>query len=117
MEVHSIQVSHTNFQAKVAPELENSIRKFYNTGENRLKNMYRVDEKIRQYKKFGFKTHTVNFSRKDLGYGVEYKLYALKDGLDEKQRIVIAKCNSFKQLVKSFMDINKQAFYRKVKHK
>lgn len=110
MPIDNVQPS---FQAKVADRFVKSMRGFVNGGENRLKNNYRLTQKIEEYAKFGYDDYTVELHQKMGSLGVEYRLVAVKDGESAADGIVLTKpYNAYRKAFYGFMNMKRYDFYR-----
>ena len=114
MNVNRIQNNqpHTTFQAKVSEKFIDSMRNFINHGENRLKNNYKFNEKLKEYETFGYDDYTIIMHKKSGALGFEYRLFAIKDDEPYDQGVVLTKktYNSFRQIFNRFMNFNKHDF-------
>ena len=94
------------FTASVEPKFENAMRRFINSGENRLKNNHRLTSKIEEFKGFGYNDYTIKLEQKYHAVGTEYKMKAVS----EKNEVVLANRSSFRRIVDSFLNFDKQEF-------
>ena len=101
------------FQANVSEKFVNAMRGYFNSGENRLKNNYRLNKKIEEYKNFGYKDYTVELHKKAMGWDVEYSLVAVKEGMKPQDYIILAKRNSFRKIVQRFIEMRRGEFKSK----
>lgn len=105
-----IELNQPTFGVNIDPKFENAMRGFINSGENRLKNNYRLNQKIETYKGFGHEDYTVQLHKRYSAWGTDYFLKAVRDGEDPDNAIILAKRNSFRKIVEKFLKINGSEF-------
>ena len=110
-----IESNQPAFGAKVDEKFVNAMRGYINHGENRLKNNYKLNQKIETYDSFGHDDYTVQLHQKYTAMGTEYALKAVKDGENPDNAIVLAKRNSFRAIVNKFLHINRSEFNGRLK--
>ena len=96
-----------SFQAKISPKFEKFMRSYINNGQNRLQNNYKLNQKIADYEKYGFDDYTINLANKNVALWNEFSLVATKEGQDVKNGIFLIKKNSVKQIINTFLRIDK----------
>lgn len=96
-----------NFQAKVSPQFEKFMRSYINCGQNRIKNNYKLNQKLTDFEKYGYSDYTINLANKSVAWGNEYSLVATKEGQEIKDGIFLIKKNSVKQIINTFLNMNK----------
>jgi len=114
MKTEKINQTEMNFKAQISPEFEKFMRSYINYGGERLKNNYRLNQKIADLNQFGYDNYTINLANKLLAWGNEYSLVATKNGQNLKDGIVIAQKNSVKSIIKSFLYMTKGFFKYKI---
>ena len=107
------------FQAKISQRFTNSLRGYVNNGPNRLKNNYILTQKIEEYAKFGYDNYTIEMQQTSGRLGLEYRLFAVKDGDDTSKGIVLTKktLTSYRKMYERFMNFNKHDFVNIMKSK
>ena len=73
--------SHQTFGIKISERFLNSLHGHVNNGENRLRNNYLLNNKLKEYESFGFNDYTMHMQQKSSPLGFEYNLFAVKDKL------------------------------------
>ena len=114
MKIDNIQNNQckTSFQAKVSQRFVNSMRGFINNGENRLKNNYKLTQKLEEYSKYGYDNYTIEMHQKYSAYGQEYRLIAVKDGDTAENGAILTPSPyySYRKIFNRFMNITKYDF-------
>jgi len=105
----------TNFQAHVSPKFENILREYINMGPNRLKNHYKLSQKIEEINNCGYDNHTIELLDNYVGWGREYILFSVPDGASVKNGIFIDKKHSLGQIFNRFMDLRVNELINKIK--
>ena len=106
--------SQQAFGVNVDPKFVNAMRGFMNSGENRLKNNYKLSKKIEEYANFGFDDYTMQLNQKYTAWGTEYTIKAVRDGENSENAAVIAKRTSFRKIVEKFLKINRGELKAKI---
>ena len=99
-----------SFRAAISPNFERFMRSYLNNGKNRLQNNYRLNNKLEDYKKYGYDEYTINLVNKPVAWGNEYSLVATKEGQNIEDGIFLIKKNSVKQIIDTFLNMNKNYF-------
>ena len=119
MKIESNTYSQPKFCAKISPKFERFMLDYINNGKNRLQNNYKLNKKLEDFSRYGFDDYTVNLVNKPVAWGNEYSLVATKEGQEVKDGILLIKKNSVKQIINTFLNINKNYFKKlmKINHK
>ena len=106
MRVNSVQ-NQPVFQAKVDDKFVNAVRGFINSGENRLKNNYKLNKKLEDVSKFGYDNYTVKMEKTVKSTGNEYVLKAVKDGRDFEDGAFLGQRYSFRKIAELFLKLSR----------
>ena len=117
MKVENINSPQPNFNAKVSPRFIKSMQGYFNNGENRLRNNYRLNQKIEEYASFGKDDYTIEMRQKIGSLGYEYSLVAVRDGDESGKGVVLAIRTAYKKIVNKFMNMNKGEFHSHFKRR
>jgi len=109
MQIEKYRNSQT-FGANLNKEFIDFARSYINTKPNKLKNNYKLNNKIDDFKNFGHDYLTIGLYQKHAGYGDKYMLVARKEGQKLKEGTVIACKDSFNHLLKAFLGMKKKEF-------
>ena len=107
--------SRQTFGVNVDPKFVNAMRGCINSGENRLKNNYKLNKKLEDYAGFGHDDYTVELHKKYSAWGNEYIMKAVRDGENPDNAVVLAKRNSFRAILNKFLHINRSEFNGRLK--
>lgn len=99
-----------NFNAKVSPKFINAMRGFINGGENRLKNNYRLNNKIQDYANFGYDNFTIELVQLKRFSNNDYFIIASEHDKKANEGIFLAKRRTFRQATEKFLSIRKHEF-------
>lgn len=114
MKINKIQQNDQNntFKAKVSQKFINSMRGFINNNENRLKNNYKLTQKIEEFNQMGYGNYTIVMQQKSTSLGFEYRLLAIKDGESLDNAICLTKkpYASYRKIFDRFMNYTRYDF-------
>lgn len=112
MKAEKINQTEVSFNAKVSDKFVNSLRRYINSGSNRLQNNYKLTKKIEEYATFGYDNYTVEMRQKSGPLGFEYRLFAVKDGDSSEKGLVLTKSSysTYRKIFQRFMTLNKRDF-------
>ena len=108
----NINNTRPSFGVKVSDRLINSVRGYVNSGSNRLKKNYLLNKQLENYGNFGHDDYTIELLQKTMGWDVEYSLVATR-ATNSKEKIVLAKRNTYKQIIGLFLNMKKHEFNKK----
>lgn len=100
------------FQANVDEKFVNAMRGFINSGQNRLKNNYKLNSKIEEFSGLGYNDYTIRLEQKYHAIGTEYKLKAVSND----KEVVLANRSSFRKIVEEFLNFDKHKFKSKMRN-
>lgn len=108
----NINNTRPSFGVKVSDRLINSVRGYVNSGSNRIKKNYLLNTQLENYGNFGHDDYTIELLQKTMGWDVEYSLVATR-ATNSKEKIVLAKRNTYKQIIEIFLNLKKHEFNKK----
>lgn len=120
MKVENIETynSKTSFRAKVSQHFIDTAHNFFNYGiiENRRKNVYLFNQKVEQYKGFGFDDYVLDYEKFLDKSGYKHHLVASKTKDGKTECVILGDKNTLKGVIMRFMKMNRFAFKHSMKN-
>ena len=105
--------SNPYFGIKVSKNFIDVAHNHYNyqVGTYKKQNIYRFNEKIKEFEDFGYDDYTINYERK-LKYGNwKHYLVITKDGTNNQRRVLL-KRNTLFRIIEEFLSMDKNEFQK-----
>ena len=116
MKIETRTLSQPDFNAKVSPRFVKSMQGFFNNGENRKQNIYKLNQKIEEYASFGRDNYTIEMHQKTGPLGYEYSLLAVRNDRPNGRKVTLARRTAYRKIVNKFMNMTKGEFLARVKY-
>ncbi|MEE3348736.1 MAG: hypothetical protein VZR09_01720 [Candidatus Gastranaerophilaceae bacterium] len=100
------------FGIKVSKNFINNAHNHYNYQivKNKKENVYKFNEKVKEYEGFGYDNYTLEYERRSNNGNWQHYLVAVKDG-NEKQKInIISNRNTLVKIINRFLSMNEKEF-------
>lgn len=110
MIINVVNSSNLNFNAEVSPRFVKSMQGYFNNGSNRKQNIYKLNEKIKEYSEFGKDNYLIEMIQKSGPLGYEYWLVATRTDEPTAREIVLAVRTAYRKIVNKFMNMKKGEF-------
>ena len=110
--------SNFSFQAKVSPDFINAAKNYYTKTNSYLQCDAKINKfmhKIGEYDKFGKDDVTVIYQKVHLNGQTQHALYAVKEGMQPGDYVVLTVKDQFRKVLEKFLRINKYEFDVKTK--
>lgn len=109
--------TRTNFNAKISPEFISAAKNYYTKTNSYAQSSAKIDRFMHQvgkFEKFGSDDITITYAQMPLEKK-QHVLYAVKEGMQPGDYIVLAVKDQFRKLLEKFTHINKYEFDLKTK--